>query len=393
MTGPTDQPFNRHPSSSHPYEPYEPYDAYEPFDPYDPSNLTDLDDKDLDKDLDQYLDELARLQDQRMEDDFEAFDDYDDCEHLTWGTDPLVVDADPEADERLHEIMTRIDAVVPKNAETFWVRILEDPTTPDQPATVEFDRDLPALIGYVAPPSCLALAIVGKGRAHRYEPPEPATPRPSREQDREQDREQPDPGENPIDVPPEGMAVTATCLMDRTGRMAGHTRFADGNEIPSPPETGRLVDALRRAFALPTVRPQQSAGELVSRFWLANVLAVAEDSPTPLNWKRVRELHPSAAVLKDIGVSLTGPTLDRAREISGSAWTWSRLRYQAIEGDWLPEIIDSKLAAWMDDGMFSRWVLEGTLPTQELLRLAEQHVSPTVRRRLARAVGARADGA
>lgn len=348
----------------------------------------DSDDDLADLDYEEYLDELDRLHDLEEDDNFDDFDE-DDCEYQTWGTDPLFVDPDPEADERLRQMMERIEAAIPVEAPTLWIRVLAAPTTaaatPAEPAAIEVDPDLPALMGYVAPPSCIALAIVGGGRAHRWEPPAPHTDHTRR----------PDPATStatadqpPIDVPPEGMRITTVCLMDRAGRMAGHTRFADGSEIAAPPETGRLVDALRRAFALPTVRPQLPATELVSRFWLANVLAAAEDRAAPLNWKRVRELHPSAKVLKDVGEPLTGPALDRARRVSAAVWTWSRLRYQAIEGDWLPEIVDSKLAAWMDEGMFSRWVLDDTLPTGELLRLATPCVAPSVRGKLAREVGA-----
>lgn len=360
----------------------------------------DSDDDLADLDYEEYLDELDRLHDLEEDDDFDDFDE-DDCEYQTWGTDPLFVDPDPAADERLRQMMERIEAAIPAEAPTLWIRVLAAPTpaapaaatpqppaTPAEPAAIEVDPDLPALMGYVAPPSCIALAIVGGGRAHRWEPPAPHT-------DHTDHTRRPDPATStatadqpPIDVPPEGMRITTVCLMDRAGRMAGHTRFADGSEIPTPPESGRLVDALRRAFALPTVRPQFPATELVSRFWLANVLAAADDRAAPLNWKRVRELHPSAKVLKDVGEPLTGPALDRARRVSAAAWTWSRLRYQAIEGDWLPEIVDSKLAAWMDEGMFSRWVLDDTLPTGELLRLATPCVAPSVRGKLAREVGA-----
>jgi len=174
--------------------------------------------------------------------------------------------------------------------------------------------------------------------------------------------------------------------MDRSGRMAGHTRLGDGTVIPTPPETGRLVDALRRCFGLPTAPAEFPPSELISRLWLASVLARSEDAAVTLGWKQVRELHPSAEALRSVGVPLTGPTLDRAREVAATSWTWSRLRLRAIEGEWLSPLIEPKLASWMDEGMFSRWVLDGTRTATELLELVTPWVSPSVFTKLARAV-------
>lgn len=339
------------------------------------------------------FDDLADLDDLDDPCDFDDIDDFDDTDDIEDPCDSddagdpddaggLVPPPDEAADERLRQMLERLEAVIPEDAPSLWVRVLRTPTDAGpkedeaDPDAVEIDPDLPGLIGFVAPRDCIAVAIVGVGRAHHYEPAQKAG------------RNRPAPA--PIDVPPGGMSARTICLMDRSGRMVGRTWLEDGTSIPAPPETGRLVDALRRCFGLPTAPPEYSAGELVARLWLANVLAAGEDEAVrqgwKLGWKQVRELHPSAEALRALGVPLTGPTVDRAREVSATAWSWSRLRLQAMEGDWLPALIDPGLAGWMDEGMFSRWVLEGTRSTTELLELVTPWVTPSALMKLAQAL-------
>ncbi|MBO0747146.1 MAG: hypothetical protein J2O47_02280 [Acidimicrobiaceae bacterium] len=344
----------------------------------------DFDEHDFDR-LDR-LDAIDDIDDLDDLDDLDGFEEPD--QWVDRKTPDLLPPPDEEADERLQQMLGRLEAAIPEDSPTVWVRVFgapaeastgqeQKPNEPGrEPEKFEIDRDLPGLMGYVAPADCMAIAIIGVGRAHHYEP------TPAAKRNRRAKR----PEQKPIDVPPGGMSARALCLMDGSGRMAGRTRLEDGTLIPAPPETGRLVDALRRCFGLPTAPPEFPAGELVARLWLANVLATAEISSEKLGWKQARELHPSAEALRAIGVPLTGTTLDRAREVASMAWSWSRLRLQAMEGDWLPALIDPELAGWMDEGMFSRWVLEGTRTTSELLELITPWVAPSVLTKLASAV-------
>jgi hypothetical protein len=314
-------------------------------------------------------------------DELEEFDDFDDPDEWaeTSGDDPLLLPPDEQADERLSQILERLEGAIPEGIPTVWVRVFraarESGVDDGEPERVEIDGDLSGLVGYVAPPDCSAVAIFGAGRAHHFEP-SPNPPQPPSDES----------AGKPIDVPPGGVPARALYIMDRSGRMAGQTRLADGTVIPAPPERGRLVDSLRRCFGLPTAAPELPASELIGRLWLANVLAVGEEQAANLGWKQVRELHPSAEALRAVGVPLTGTTLDRARDVAGTAWTWARLRLQATEGDWLPALIHPELAAWMDEGMFSRWILEETLTTADLLELVTPWVTPSVLTKLARAV-------
>lgn len=354
--------------------------------PFDDLDFDDQDDFDrLDVDTIDDLDDLDGL---------DELDDFDDPEEWAESDAPVLLPPpDEEADERLRQLLERLVAEIPEDTPTVWVRVsaarrgrsVADSPGGDDPApeTFEIDRNLPGLIGYVAPVPCIAVGIVGVGRAHHLEPGQgDAANRQARRASKRSERHAP----NPMHVPPGGMSARSVCLMDRSGRMAGRTWLEDGTLIPSPPETGRLVDALRRTFGLPTAAPEFPASELLARLWLANVLAAGEESTTRLGWKQVRELHPSAEALRAVGVPLTGSTLDRAREVAASAWTWSRLRLQAMGGEWLPALIPPELATWMDEGMFSRWVLEGTRSTAELLELVTPWVTPSVLMKLAQAV-------
>src|SRR4029450_67903 len=58
------------------------------------------------------------------------------------------------------------------------------------------------------------------------------------------------------------------------------------------------------------------------------------------------------------------PRPARLGPLMGRAKPWPALRQRAIEGEWVVEGLEPDGAAWMDDGMFARWLL-GTFPAVE----------------------------
>jgi hypothetical protein len=126
---------------------------------------------------------------------------------------------------------------------------------------------------------------------------------------------------------------------------------------------GRLADALRRSLGLSTAPPAIGVGAVVARVWLHRVHTVAVDG-RPLD--------------ADVVVALK-PPMPRS---------WSELRSQCVDGGWVELTCDPDLAAWMDDGMFSRWCLSAFPdPLDALVDLTEL-VEPCTAEPLAEALSA-----
>jgi hypothetical protein len=71
--------------------------------------------------------------------------------------------------------------------------------------------------------------------------------------------------------------------------------------------------------------------------------------------------------------------------MAAAAWSWQEIRAQAVNGE-LESFIDPELAAWMDEGMLSRWLLSMIPPVEQLLEAARPLMVPSAARRLAHAV-------
>ncbi|MBO0894448.1 MAG: hypothetical protein J2O39_08730, partial [Acidimicrobiales bacterium] len=99
-------------------------------------------------------------------DHLDAIDDIDDIEEPDqWAdrkTPDLLPPPDEEADERLQQMLGRLEAAIPEDSPTVWVRVFcapaeastgqeQKPNEPGrEPEKFEIDRDLPGLMGYVA---------------------------------------------------------------------------------------------------------------------------------------------------------------------------------------------------------------------------------------------------
>lgn len=184
--------------------------------------------------------------------------------------------------------------------------------------------------------------------------------------------------------------VAVTLLVDRAGASASLLRRAGRVEVlPGRPE-GALADTCRRALGLPTAPPPATTLGLWTLTWLDRVVAAAsgrEPGQPALTWAAVSDLHPAGA----------GPTDPAGLALAAArvavAWTWARLRADAAAGDLPGPAPPVDVAAWMDDGMWARWLLERLPPLDALVDAVHYLLPPAVASAVQLVVDAAVDAA
>ncbi len=244
----------------------------------------------------------------------------------------------------LTEIAAELYRTMPAGTTPIWVTVHDRPG--DRRGPQLCIRTDPA--GWVAPPSCKAVALVASGRAHAL------------------------PGGEPPDIAPG--PVRMACVIGRDGQLAAHAEFADGHVVDDPPKGGLMIDILRRTFELPTDPPEVPSDTFLSGVWLTRILLEGERSRR-LGWSTVIRLHPIAEALAETGEDIPLVTLSQILRVAGRAWTWARLRTLAVESDGFLAGIPPDLADWMDEGIFSRWVLRDQPTTASLLHAVAGRVT------------------
>jgi hypothetical protein len=274
-------------------------------------------------------------------------------------------DRDARAGEPpLDDWARRIDSIIPATCPFAWVRWWAQPgwSLPStallpEPTHVEIVGDLRPMMGWVAPPHCLATAVVADGTAFPVDQGAPGGPS----------------GSAPVRV---------VCLLDRWGRVAGRIHLDGRPPHLEPPSGGRLLDSMHRIFGLPTPPPAAPSSVLVDRIWLGAVADASREGAVALGWEQVLRLHPAVAVLAGHGLEMTDALVGDAVRLAPGAWSWEWLRQQCAESRWGDHLVSPELADWMDEGMFSRWVLDETCAPAELLTGLAPYLSPTALRRL-----------
>jgi len=252
-----------------------------------------------------------------------------------------------------------------------WVRILDSPGEPGA-----FDLDLDdspeGLLGWVASDDCLGVGVVATGRAMMDETAGSHSPAGLR------------PGTTP--------GVRLACLVSRDGEVGWRMVVPGGVSLDAPPSEGRLLDCLRRCFGLSTPPPPAGAGRVQVVVWLLTVHDTIRRTGRRLSWREVAELHPVGALRAEPGsLHQAGPAaIPELIRIAGQAWSWETLRQGAARGAWGDDVVTPQLAAWMDEGMFARWILSELPTPEELVNRVRPHVSPSTARRLAHVVRAAA---
>jgi hypothetical protein len=248
-----------------------------------------------------------------------------------------------------------------------WVGVMDDPSGEDAFA-LRLVEDPQGFLGWEAPLECTAVGVVATGRAHVGDAPV----------------------ERPVPLSP-GLipGIRMCCLVTRTADVTWRMTMPDGRCFDDAPREGRLLDCLKRCFALPTPGPPVGAGHLLSVFWLGAIIDEVGRVDRQLTWREVARLHPAAQMTPRSGWAGAEPgdVSDLVR-VAASVWSWEVLRQQAETGSWAKDLVSPELAGWMDEGMFARWIL-GALPApDELVARVRPRLAPSTARRLAHAVRA-----
>lgn len=218
-------------------------------------------------------------------------------------------------------------------------------------------------LGWSAPPGCSALAMVGTGRVRSLD--------------------------ESVEMPA-GLAsgcaggARMACVLTRSGSVGWHMVLPDGSSFEHAPEDGLVMDTMRRALGLPTPPPLTPVTVLADYTWLVALL----DTPVPrrrLTWSEVLDVHPAVLVIDPaMDVEAKEACIDRV----ASDASWETLRRVVAGGGGDGCFPPPGLAAWMDEGMFSRWVLGALEPPEVLLARVRGRIQPAAARRLGHRVRA-----
>ncbi|MBN2622126.1 MAG: hypothetical protein JXA83_02100 [Acidimicrobiales bacterium] len=229
---------------------------------------------------------------------------------------------------------------------------------------LEGSHPLDLLLGFRAPPHWRALGVSCDGRTHRL-----------------------DASGRYDDTATDSDDVTVTILVGRDGAAAGLLRRG-GQVTPQPGRPqGAVADACRRALGVTTAPPPSSTLGLWTLSWLDRIVDVATraDGAARLrSWAAVAELHAATGLDGHGAVATSAPVaLAASAATLAEAWPWARLRAEPAVVDVPGPQPSPALAAWMDDGMWARWLLS-RLPRLDDLVAAVHALLPPV---LAEGVG------
>jgi hypothetical protein len=183
---------------------------------------------------------------------------------------------------------------------------------------------------------------------------------------------------------PERLRSRTAIAVGRSGDLRARCRLADGRQLDEVPE-GWLVDCLLRVMDRPTAPAATGTEILFAIHWLGNMAAEARRSGG-LSWEEAASLHPAMHLLAQDGMPVGADSLVAAAAALSKVCGWSEVRRQCIDKAWLADQVSPELAAWMDTGMLSRWVLERTRSIDDLLQQLSGRLTPGVARRVRRSL-------
>lgn len=188
---------------------------------------------------------------------------------------------------------------------------------------------------------------------------------------------------------PDRHRVRVVTLIDRRGREQATASLDDGTVVDEP-GSGTVSDALRRCLDLSTPPPPVGSVELFSALWLLQVAETADAARarTRLGWPEVVMAHPSIRLLTAAGRRARPNELVATGRLLHDELSWEKLRVLAAAGHDYGTQMPADLAAWMDAGMFARWVLGGLPPLPALLAECAQRVDDDALGRIRRTLRA-----
>ena len=194
---------------------------------------------------------------------------------------------------------------------------------------------LDTLLGFTAPPEWQALGVCSEG----WMAPMGSGKRPSQSKGR--------------------MRMRTTAIMSRADAVVVSGVRKAGEDFELMPDgecVGMIPDALRRALGLPTPLP-----ELPFTHWVAVMLfgLIIGDGGKHrrVGWAQLR------------------PKLE-SYEAVGNEGTWDFMRKLATKRSDVQVDLSPDVAAWMDEGIFARWVVGGLPPYDALLEDARRVCTP-----------------
>ena len=187
-------------------------------------------------------------------------------------------------------------------------------------------------------------------------------------------------------------AVTMSCslvhLIDRRGTSITVLSVEGSESIRLGPDRtlreGRIADACRRVFALPTA-PATDMTAFIVDAWLTLVLRSALLTPG-LGWDQVVRLsfsHQMTTDAQSMPATITPADLARTLHTTAAGLDWGRYREVCIALGGCPvSELTAEEIRWMDTGMFARWAHSALPSTTELLDLLEPTLDPLAHDRL-----------
>ena len=155
--------------------------------------------------------------------------------------------------------------------------------------------------------------------------------------------------------------VRLTHVVDRAGEVASVVRHAgDPPTVQREHGEGRLVDVCCRILGLPTPAPPPDSTALWALQWLDGVIGRVARGERMRGLVAAARAHPAVELVAEHDPRLVDEAiarLVRLGSLMGRQRPWSRLRQACADGTWVVDDLMPAGAAWMDDGMFARWVL------------------------------------
>lgn len=236
--------------------------------------------------------------------------------------------------ESLNRLATTIDAdlgevgALPTGESASLIRV----TRSGEIAIRSLDGDHPfdALLGFVAPEDWEVFGVIAPGWGTHY-----------------------------AGAVPTRRRIRVIHVASRSGDEASLLRFADDVSATSigtdERPAGRVADCVRRALDLPT--PNEPA-ESLATLWVHGVLQALASRLHPSFGRKRVEAHEIDGI-----VAAAAPT------------SWGDERWSVVQSEG-SILMDGAIAAWMDDGMYARYVLADLPERSATLDAAKQACTP-----------------